>query len=83
MTDGTTLPLAEPDDEPGSDWVDPDLDPEAHMLCAAMWSHDVDELRFVTGLVREDDFADPFHRPIYAAIRDAVASGRGDQAQQP
>lgn len=66
----------EPDDEPGSEWTDPDLDPEAHMLCAAMWSRDVDELRVVTSLVREDDFADPFHRPIYAAIRDAVASGR-------
>lgn len=76
MTDSATAPLPEPDDEPGSDWVDPDLDPEAHMLCATMWSHDVDELRFVTSLVREDDFADPFHRPIYAAIRDAVAGGR-------
>ncbi|NKR30025.1 DNA helicase [Rhodococcus hoagii] len=63
-------------DEPGSDWTDPDLDPEAHMLCAAMWSRDADELRFITELVREDDFANPLHRPIYAAIRDAIAQGR-------
>ncbi|WP_226437388.1 DnaB-like helicase N-terminal domain-containing protein [Rhodococcus yananensis] len=66
----------EPDDEPGSEWTAPDLDPEAHLLCAAMWSRDVDELRFITSLVRDDDFADPFHRPIYAAIRDSVAAGR-------
>ncbi|WP_137726586.1 DnaB-like helicase N-terminal domain-containing protein [Prescottella subtropica] len=76
MADNAAIPVPEPGDEPNSDWTAPDLDPEAHLLCAAMWSSDVDELRFVTGLVREDDFADPFHRPIYAAIRGTVAHGR-------
>lgn len=76
MVDQTAGPEAEPDYEPGSEWTAPDLDPEAHLLCAAMWSRDVDELRFVTGLVREDDFAEPFHRPIYTAIRDAVTHDR-------
>ncbi|ORJ97506.1 hypothetical protein A6F55_21330 [Prescottella equi] len=76
MDDETIGSGAESADEPGSEWTDPDLDPEAHMLCAAMWSRDIDELRFITGLLREDDFAQPFHRPIYAAIRDALSGGR-------
>lgn len=76
MTDDEAGHLSEPDHEPGSEWTDPDLDPEAHLLCAAMWSRDIDELRFVVALVREDDFAQPFHRPIYAAIRGALTNGR-------
>ncbi|MBM9839650.1 hypothetical protein JO861_24165 [Rhodococcus hoagii] len=75
MTDAAHHDEPTTDDELDGEWIDPDLDPEAHLLCAAMWSRDTAELRFVVDHLREDDFANPFHRPIYAAIRDAVLAG--------
>ncbi|MBM4493100.1 DNA helicase [Rhodococcus hoagii] len=45
------------------------------MLCAAMWTRDDTTLRFVVERMTEADFANPFHRPVFAAIRDAVLAG--------
>lgn len=46
------------------------------MLCAAMWTRDEATLAFVVERMTEADFANPFHRPVFAAIRDAVRAGR-------
>ncbi|WP_238774514.1 DnaB-like helicase N-terminal domain-containing protein [Prescottella equi] len=73
--DETNAFVDEPTDDPGSEYTEPELDPEAHMLCAAMWTRDDTTLRFVVERMTEADFANPFHRPVFAAIRDAVLAG--------
>ncbi|MBM4653665.1 hypothetical protein GS462_25300, partial [Rhodococcus hoagii] len=69
--DETNALVDDPTDDPGSEYTEPELDPEAHMLCAAMWTRDDTTLRFVVERMTEADFANPFHRPVFAAIRDA------------
>ncbi|MBP1157962.1 MULTISPECIES: DnaB-like helicase N-terminal domain-containing protein [unclassified Rhodococcus (in: high G+C Gram-positive bacteria)] len=66
----------EPDADPEIDYVEMDLDPEAHLLCAALWSRDETTLRFLFTHMREDNFENPFHRPIFTAIGDALAASQ-------
>lgn len=53
----------------------PEVDPEAHMLCAAMWSRDRPQLQFITEHMTADDFATPFYGTIFAGICQAIDAG--------
>ncbi|MFD4268133.1 DnaB-like helicase N-terminal domain-containing protein [Rhodococcus sp. NPDC058481] len=66
----------EPEADPEIDYVEMDLDPEAHLLCAALWSRDEETLRFLFTHMREDDFENPFYKPIFAVIGDALTAGQ-------
>lgn len=64
----------EPMDE---DWdvLEPELDPEAHMLCAAMWSRDTELLDFLVCNMRAEDFGTPFYSQVFACLASAIEAG--------